>query len=799
MQSHARVVVIGGGVLGCSVLYHLTKYGWTDVVLLERKELTAGSTWHAAGGFHTINGNANVARLQAYTCEIYREIQELSGQDVGAHYCGGLMTASTQTRWEFLRAEHARHTVLGLNSSLIGRDEVKRLVPIMDTSDVIGAIYDPLEGYLDPSGATHAYAGAARNAGAKVHRHTMVEGLSRTPSGEWQVRTDKGTIVAEHVVNCAGLWAREVGLMAGVELPLVPMEHHYLITEDLPELESLPREIPQVADMDGGVYLRQERKGILLGVYEKNSVPWAVSGTPWDYAEDELLIPDLERLGDDLVHGFTRFPAVAEAGIKRIVNGPFTFSPDGNPLVGPIAGLPGYWVAAGCMAGFVQGGGVGRSLAEWMIDGQPSVDIFGMDIARFDPAMPEQNVVARAREFYSRRFDVPYPNESWPVGRPLKTSPLYPLHQAKNAVFLATFGVEAPAYFAPAGEPAVETPTFYRSNAFATVGDEARALRAGIGVVETTAVAKFRISGTDAELFIRRIVASPLPACGKSAPALMLNAAGKIIGDLNVAQIERGIYLLTGPTFMQAIYMRWMEQHRDGFAVQLENVSELFGSLFVAGPNAAALMDRLTGYHQVGTTLADGDLVRMPVGYAPCYIVRSDRIGEIGFELYTPLLYLHNLYEHIFREGSDLGVRDVGVRAFSSLMMEHTPGVTLREMSQDHSVAECGYGRLLDASRADFIGHGPAVASLQEDARFRLVGLQVDTIDADPAGDEPVWLGDRYVGHTSSGSFGHTVGYAMALAFIEADALADERLFEVSVLGERRPARVVPLPFTPKE
>lgn len=798
MQTHARVVIIGGGVIGCSVLYHLAKQGWSDVVLLERKELTAGSTWHAAGGFHTVNGNSNISRLQAYTCGIYREIQELSEQDVGAHYVGGLLVAATPTRWEFLKAEHARHKVLGLESELIGPDEVKRLCPIMDTSDVLGAILDPVEGYLDPSGATHAYAKAARAMGAKIHRHTMVTGTERLPTGEWKVTTDKGDIVAEHVVNAAGLWAREVGRMAGLELPLVPMEHHYLITEDIPELQALGREIPAVADLDGGLYLRQEHNGILLGVYERNAVPWAVSGTPWNYAENELLIPDLERLGDDLIHGFTRFPAVAEAGIKRIVNGPFTFSPDGNPLVGPMKGLPGYWVAAGCMAGFVQGGGIGRSLAEWMIGGQPQIDVFGMDIARFDPQLPEPNMVARAREFYSRRFDVPFPNESWPVGRPLKTSPLYPLQEARNAVFVASFGYEAPAYFAPAGQEARETPTFYRSNAFPVISEECRAARETVAVFDFSAVSKFRVSGAGAEALLRKVIASPLPALGKALPGLLLSAVGRMIGDLNVARLSADTYLLSAPTFVQALYARWFEQHRAGIEVTIENLSDQWGGLFILGPRAPALLDDLTGHRQAGSSLADGDCTAMAVGHAPCTLVRSDRFGEPGFEIYTPLVYLLNLYRHVETAGSAHGLREIGVHAFSTLAMESNPGVTLREISQDHTPAECGYDHLLDDGRDDYIGRAAALADLGREPAQRLVGLRVEALDADPVGDEPVWLGDRYVGHTSSGHYGHTVGHAMALAFLTEEALAENAELEVTVMGERRPAKVVPLPFRPR-
>ena len=795
MQTHARVVVIGGGVIGCSVLYHLTKLGWSDVVLLERKELTAGSTWHAAGGFHTVNGNANISRLQAYTCGIYKELEALTGLSTGVHYVGGLLVAATEARWNSLLAEHTRHRVLGLESELVGPEEIKRRVPIMDVSEVIGAIWDPIEGYIDPSSATNAYAAAARNAGATIYKHTKVEGLTRLPGGEWEVRTDKGNIIAEHVVNAAGLWAREVGRMAGVDLPLVPMEHHYLITEDLPELKDLPEELPAVADLDGGLYMRQERGGMLLGVYEAKATPWAVEGTPWDYAEDELLVPDLERIGDELTRGFRRFPAIERAGIKRIVNGPFTFSPDGNPLVGPVAGLPGFWVACGVMAGFVQGGGVGRSLAEWIIEGQATIDVFGMDIARFDPKLPEPVTIARAREFYGRRFDVPYPNEVWPVGRPLKTSPLYPVHKAKGAEFISSYGYEGPAYFAPVGERFREIPTFGRSNAFAIIGDEARAVRKSVGVVDISSGSKYLVSGPDAEAFLRKVIASPLPATGRSASALMLAATGKMLGDLTVTRLADGRWLLTAAVYMQAIYARWFEQHAAGLAVTIENVSEQYGGLYVIGPNAPAVIDALTSHYKIGSTLAAGATVDAAVGYAPCHVIASRTTGEAGFELYAPAAYLYGLYEQVLAAGAEFGIRDVGIRALGSLAMEHAPGATLREISQDHTVAECGYGYLLDQGRDDYIGHAGALASLAETPKYRLAGLRVETKTADPVGEEPVWLGESYVGYTSSGAYGHTVGYALAMAFLDAAGLADGAALEVTLLGERCPARVVAIPF----
>ena len=378
MKTQTQVVVIGGGVVGCSILYHLTKLGWSDVVLLERKELTAGSTWHAAGGFHTLNGDPNVARLQKYTIDLYHEIEKITGDSVGMHLTGGINLAATDGWWEMMKNEAARHKVMGIDSELISPSEIKERCPIVDVSDFKGGLYMADEGHIDPYSITHGYAKAAKMQGAEIYRHTKVDALKPVKDGSWEVITNQGTITAEHVVNAGGLWAREVGEMVGVELPLLPFEHHYLITDEIPSLKNRDEEIVTVVDLDGEIYLRQEQNGVLLGVYETPATPWSVDGTSWEYGETDLLPNDLERLYGALEKGFGRFPEVAEAGIKRVVNGPFTFSPDGNPLVGPIDGLSNYWVACGVMAGFAQGGGIGLTLAQWMIEGQPDGDVFAL-------------------------------------------------------------------------------------------------------------------------------------------------------------------------------------------------------------------------------------------------------------------------------------------------------------------------------------------------------------------------------------------------------------------------------------
>jgi dimethylglycine dehydrogenase len=543
------------------VLYHLTKFGCTDVVLCERKELTAGSSWHAAGQLHALNSDPTVARLQGYTIELYQEIQQLSGENVGLHLTGGLLVAETRDRWDFLRADCARQQMLGAAAELLSPAEIRELCPIMDTSQVRGAIYDPREGHVDPYGATHAYAKAARRNGAEIYRHTRVIEIVRGPSGSWLVVTDQGNIECEHVINAAGLWAREVGRMVGVELPLVPMEHHYLVTDELPELKQLKRELPGVLDLDGEIYLRQEHKGILLGVYERDAAPWAVNGTPWDHGENELLPPNLERLTETLEKGFGRFPALAKAGIRRIVNGPFTFTPDGNPLVGPVPGVRNYWAACGVMAGFCQGGGVGLALAQWLVFGEPEGDIYAMDVGRFGPYVTRSYTVARAREFYGRRFQIPYPNEYWPAGRPAKVSAIHHALEAANAVFGVSYGLELPLYFAPLGTPAIEVPTLRRSNAFQSVAAECQAARRDVGVLDISSFAKYEITGPRAADALDQVLAGRLPAIGRIRLTPMLAHSGRLMGDLTTLRLAEDHFQIGGSGYLQTWHMRWFSEH----------------------------------------------------------------------------------------------------------------------------------------------------------------------------------------------------------------------------------------------
>jgi dimethylglycine dehydrogenase len=794
MKSHTRVVVIGGGIVGCSVLYHLAKLGWPDVVLCERKELTAGSSWHAAGAFHALNSDAAMSRLQAYTVGFYPELERISGQDIGLHYPGGLNVAATKERWDLLRADVARHKTLGLDTRLVGPAEIRELCPIMDTRDVYGAVYDPMVGHLDPSGATHAFAKAARQLGAEIYRHTRVLELTPTGRRSWRVVTDQGNIEAEHVVNAGGLWAREVGRMVGVELPLVPMEHHYLITEDLAELADATRELPVVVDLDGEMYMRQERKGVLLGVYETPATPWAVAGTPWEYGDNELLPPDLERLTEALAKGFTRFPALNAAGIRRMVNGPFTFTPDGNPLVGPVPGVANYWAACGVMAGFCQGGGVGLALATWMTAGEPDGDAFALDVARFGAHTTKAYVLDKAREFYSRRFRIAYPNEYWPAGRPSKTSALYDRLVARNAVHGVSYGLEYPLYFAPPGEPAAETPSLRRSNAFGPVGAECRAARSAAGVLDASSFSKYEFAGPAAEAALDRLLAARLPAVGRVRLTPMLAASGRLMGDLTTIRLAPDRFVVFGSGYLQAWHMRWFAAHLPASGVVLRNLSDDWGGIAIFGPRAREILQRLTSEDVGPAALPFMSARLMDVGLCNALVARMSVTGELGYEIHAPQVYLRSIYDRIASRTGDLGVVDVGMYALLSLRIEKGFGIWTREFSRDYTPQESGLARFVAYDKPGFVGREAALADRDAAPRRRLVLLDVQAADADASFYEPVWAGAERVGFVTSAAYGHTCGRSLAMGYVACDAARAGTELTVTIVGERRACTVLGAP-----
>ncbi|AZO29693.1 MULTISPECIES: FAD-dependent oxidoreductase [unclassified Mesorhizobium] len=849
MKSHVKAVVIGGGVVGCSVLYHLAKAGWTDIMLIERSELTSGSSWHAAGGFHTLNGDPNVAKLQAYTVQLYKEIEELSGQSCSLHLTGGVMMADTPERMDFLRLAHAKGRYLGMDTELITPSEAKAMFPLMDEKNFVGAMWDPVEGHLDPSGTTHAYAKAARKLGAEIVLRNRVVELTQEADGTWNVVTEQGTVHAEHVVNCGGLWAREIGRMVGVELPVLAMEHMYLLTEPMPEVEefnkSTGREMIGVLDFKGEIYTRQERNGILLGTYEKACKPWSPVNTPWDFGH-ELLQPDIDRIAPSLEIGFKHFPGIEKAGIKQIINGPFTFALDGNPLVGPVQGLTNFWCACAVMAGFSQGGGVGLALSNWMVHGDPGFDVWGMDVARFGEWASLRYTNAKVRENYSRRFSIRFPNEELPAARPAQTTPLYDTMLANNAVMGDSWGLETPLWFAPKGTEPKDIVSFHRSNDFGPIGEEVRATREKVGVTEIANFAKYEVSGPGAEDFLNRLMTNRMPKIGRIVLTPMVNEFGKLIGDFTIAKTGEDRFMIWGSSAAQKYHMRWFEKHlpKDG-SVRIHRFDQTLVGLSIAGPKSRDLLQKLVDVDVSTKAFRFMDFREMAVGGAPCMVNRITYTGDLGYEIWMAPAYQRLVYKAIKDAGEEFGLVDFGMRALLSMRLEKNFPTWFRELRPIYGPFEGSMDRFIKLEKNDFIGREASAKEQAEGPKLRRVSFIVDAADADVMGDEPIWAkvskdygtvekphgygaprfdetgkevrgskaaegasavrgivdGEwRVVGWVTSGGYAHYVQKSMAQGYVPAALAEDESagLFEIEILGHRRPARInVEPPFDP--
>ncbi|WP_461307155.1 GcvT family protein, partial [Albidovulum sp.] len=758
MRNEARVVVIGGGVVGCSVLYHLTKYGWTDVMLIERSTLTSGSTWHAAGGFHTLNGDTNMAALQGYTIRLYKELEAITGMSCGLHHVGGITLADTPERFDMLKAERAKHRYMGLHTELLGPKEIAEFTyGQVNLDGIIGALYDPLDGHLDPSGTTHAYARAARKAGAEIVENNRVLETNPRADGSWDVVTEQGTVHAEHVVNAGGLWAREVGAMAGVYLPLLPMAHQYLVTDDIPEIMEIlnqGKEFPHVMDPGGESYLRQEGRGLCIGFYEKPCEPWSVDGTPWTFGH-ELLNEQWDKIEDSVAFAYRRFPVLERSGVKRVIHGPFTFAPDGNPLIGPVPGLRNYWAACAVMAGFSQGGGMGKSLAEWMIHGETECDPRGFDVARFGKWTTPGYTVPKVIENYRMRFSVSYPNEERPAARPFRTTPMYDIFDGMGAVWGAQYGLEVVNYFALPGEPRYETPSFRRSNAWEATRAEVFAVREGVGINEIQNFGKFRVTGPGARAWLDRIMAGAIPQPGRLSLTPMLSPKGRIIGDFTVTCLAETAFQITGSYGAQDQHLRWFEANLDD-GVTVENVSDRLTGFQIAGPRARELLARVTRADVSAAAFRFMDAKQITVGMVDCLVQRVSYTGDLGFEIYCDFMKQRALWHALWEAGQDLGLRPFGMRAMMSLRLDKLFGSWAREFSPDYFPGETGIDRFIRWNKpAEWIGKAAALKEKAEGPKRRLCAFVVEAADADVVAYEPIWIGDEVVGFCTSGGYSH--------------------------------------------
>jgi dimethylglycine dehydrogenase len=789
MRTSARAVIIGGGVVGASTLYHLAKIGWSDVLLIEQSELAAGSTWHAAGGMHTFNGEANISRLQKYTIDLYREIEALSGQSCGLHPNGGLMLAATPGELDSLKLIRSRARYLGMETEMISLDEAQRLNPLIDTSYFIGALWRADGGHCDPSGTTHAYVKAARQLGASVERFTRVLSLGQRRDGSWDVVTDKGTVHAEHVVNCAGLWAREVGHMVGIELPVLAMEHHYLLTEDIPQLQGREREIVNTTDYAGEIYLRQERGGALIGTYEPHGVIWSPVKTPEDFSM-QLLPDDFERLAPYFEVGFRHFPALGSVGIRKAINGPFTFAPDGNPLVGPVRGLKNFWVACAVMAGFSQGGGIGLVLSRWMAHDDPGQDILSMDVARFGAFATPKYTSLKVPENYSRRFRLAYPNEELPAARPLRRSPIYERLLAAGALMGANFGLEHALWFAPAGVVAAETPTYRRSEAFPFVRAECMAVRTGVGLYETTNYGKYEVTGRGARAWLDRVFACRIPQPGRLALAPMLNAGGRIVGDLSIACLAADRFLIVGSGFAEEFHLRWFWASEPAPDVFVRSAASTLTGVSIAGPRSRELIQRLVRDDISAPAFRLFQVRQTAVGSAPAILTRAGFTGELGYEIWTTPDYFASLYDDLWEAGRELGLVHFGGRALSSLRLEKGYGSFNKDFRPDYTAGETGLDRFIDFGKTEFTGRAAAMAERAAGSKRRFVVMEVAAIDADVVGYESILKDGAAVGYVTSGAYGHCIGRSLAAGYVPAALALEGERFEIDILGQMCEARV---------
>jgi dimethylglycine dehydrogenase len=801
LQKQARVVIIGGGVAGCSLLYHLAKLGWHDTLLLEKHELTAGSTWHAAGlvTHFGVSTSLSIARILKYSVELYKGLEAETGQAVDFREVGSIRLATVPERLDHYRDARGLARIAGLPFEIIGPEEIGQLCPIISLDNVLGGAWTPTDGYVDPSSVTQAMAKGARDLGAEIQRHTRVRGLRQLTRGEWDVVTDAGTVRAEIVVNAAGIWAREVGRLAGIDLPTVPMEHQYLITDGVPALAGPHREMPVVRDVEASFYVREENGGLIVGPYEKNPKSWSAYGVPPEFGQ-QLLAGNFDQISDVVELAQARVPALSSVGIKQVLNGPISYTPDGNALMGWAPGVRNLFVLAGFSIGIAQGGGAGRNAAEWIVEGQPPDDMWELDVRRFGPhASAVPYVIEKSIEVYENEYAIPYPTLEMPAARPLKTDPLYNRLADRGAVFGARNGWERPLWFTPSGQPPHDEPTYRRPGWLPYEIAECRAVRERAGLLDMTSFSKYEVHGPGAEALLDRLCANRLPRVGRAAITQMLTPKGGIECDVTVTRVaEERFYIITAAG-TEAHDLEWIERHAptDG-SVVVENVTGRWGVLMVAGPRSRDLLAPLTESDLSNPAFPFMAAQDICIGSIPVRALRVTYTGELGWELHHPIEYSRALYDLLTEAGTAVGLADIGYRALDSLRLEKGYRLWGVDIAPQCTPLEAGLGRFVRFDKGDFIGREALLRQRDEGISLSLACLAIDmaaTDDLFPRGGEPVYQGDRVVGYLRAAHPGHTVGTTIGLTYLPmALSTAGTRL-DIEILGERRGASVVEAPL----
>ncbi len=798
MKTHAKVVVIGGGIIGCSILYHLAKLGWKDLLLLERDELTAGSTWHAAANIHGLHDSNNISKLQYYTMQLYKDLEIETGQSCGIFQPGALYLAQTKDREHQLRIQAAKAKYFGVEFYELSQKEALEKNPLVNLDGIRCIMFEPDSGNVDPSGVTNAYAMGARARGAKIERFTSVLETNPRPDGGWDVVTQKGTIHAEILVNAAGLWGREVAKLAGFELPLMTMEHQYLVTESIPEIAALGTRLPSVSDRDGEYYMRQEGQGLLVGAYERDGRFWAENGTPLDFGRD-LFPDDLDRISDNIMRACERVPVMASAGIKRVINGPMIWAPDAAALYGPVPELKNYYCCNGIIPGFSQSGGLGAMLAQWIVQGEPELDMFPWDLARYGlDWTPKTFIKGRALDSYGHRFKIHYPYEERAAGRPVRTRPIYEQQKKMGAIFGLNCAWEHPLWFSDKsqGEPSEETYGFERQNWFDPIGRECKALRNAVGVIDISNFAKYSIKGNGARAWLDKVVANKVPTkTGYSCLTPLLGIRGGIAGDFTITMLGEDDYMMFGSGMAERYHQRYFLSVPKPPSVIFESKTTQMIGFNIAGPKSRALLERLTQDDLSNKNWRFMRSKKIKVGGIDVIALRVSFTGDLGWELYAAQSDQTALYTALFEAGKELGVIPVGSRSLLSLRVEKGYGSWGREYSPEFWPHETGLERLIKLDKPEFLGRQAYLDVKDKAPRYRLVMFEVDANKADASGGEPIFLEDGTpVGYVSTGAFGHSVQKSLAMGFIHHEYYKPNGRYTVAILGKPHPATLLDRP-----
>jgi dimethylglycine dehydrogenase len=797
MKTHARVIVIGGGSVGCSALYHLTQLGLTDVVLLERDELTAGSTWHAAGNCPNFSTSWNVIKLQRHSTKLYSTLAEKVGYDINYHVTGSVRLAHTRDRVDEFRHVVSQARAQGIEFEMLSPAEIVERHPFVDTKDILAGLYDPNDGDIDPAQLTQALAKGARDAGATIYRGTKVTAIERQPSGEWLVRTNKGDIRAEKVINAAGYRGGEVAAMVGEYLPIVTLSHQYLITEDIPALlDRGAARLPLLRDPDVSYYMRQERQGLILGPYEWQATAHWLDRIPDEFAH-QLFDDDLGRLEKYIEAACERVPILGTAGVKKVINGPIPYAPDGNPLIGPAPGLPGFYHCCAFTFGIAQAGGAGKIIAEWVAHGEPEWDVWPLDSRRYLEHANDKFVLAKAIETYQHEYGVGYPAEEKPAGRPAKTSPAYLRLAAKGAKFGARGGWERAVCFPRPGDPAEPALSFRRPAWHQAIERECDAVQNRVAILDLPGFTKFEVTGPGARAWIDRMVTGVVPKPGRTALNYFLNERGGIVTEMTVTTLGAERYWLISAAAGERHDEHWLRAHlpADG-SVRIENLSARYGTLIVVGPKSRELLSQLTRADLSNAAFPWLSVQMIDIGYTKAIAGRVNYVGELGWELHVPVEHVLSVYDLLWAAGEPLGVADFGLYAMDSLRLEKCYRSWKADLTTEYTPAMASLDRFVKIDKpGGFIGQEALRREALTGPAERFVPLLVDATDADAAAVSIVYQGDKVVGLVTSGGYGYRLRQSIALAYVRTDLAVPGTKLEVEILGERRPAVVAREPL----